>query len=166
MMRCGHNEQCQPDRADHDRRPDQLFFGTPTSASGPNGLAIGPDGNLWFTEIATNKIGRITLGGAITEFSVPAANSRPARIVPGPDGNLWFSESQMSPPANKVGCITTGGTITEFAIPTANSEPWGLRGFGNSVWFTERNASKIAEISTSGQVLQEIPTPTANSQPV
>ena len=142
------------------------FFNTPTSASGPEGLAVGSDGNLWFTEIAANKIGRITLGGTITEFNVPTANSRPARITPGPDGNLWFSESQTSPPANKIGRITTNGVITEFAIPTANSEPWGLRGFGNSVWFTERGASKIAQISTSGQVLQEIPTPTANSQPV
>jgi len=142
------------------------FFNTPTSASGPEGLAVGSDGNLWFTEISANKIGRITLGGAITEFAVPTANSRPARITPGPDDNLWFSESQTSPPANKIGRITTSGTITEFAVPTANSEPWGLRGFGNSIWFTERNASKIAQINTSGQVLQEIPTPTASSQPV
>jgi hypothetical protein len=68
--------------------------------------------------------------------------------------------------ANKIGRITTSGVITEFAVPTANSEPWAVRGSGGSLWFAERAASKIAQINTSGQVLQEIPTPTANAQPV
>jgi virginiamycin B lyase len=36
-------------------------FALPTPGGGPFGLAIGPDGNLWFTESAGNKIGRFTL---------------------------------------------------------------------------------------------------------
>jgi hypothetical protein len=59
---------------------------------------------------------------------------------------------------------TADGVITESNVPTANSEPWAIRVFGSSIWFTERNSSKIAPINASGQVLQEIPTPTANSQ--
>ena len=35
-------------------------FPIPTQASCPtNGLAVGPDGNIWFTEYWGNKIGRI-----------------------------------------------------------------------------------------------------------
>jgi hypothetical protein len=30
--------------------------------SGPTGIAAGPDGNMWFTERETNRIGRITTG--------------------------------------------------------------------------------------------------------
>jgi hypothetical protein len=38
--------------------------------SGPRWLVSGPDGNLWFTDIGkTRAIGRITPGGAITEFT-------------------------------------------------------------------------------------------------
>jgi hypothetical protein len=36
--------------------------------SGPESIALGPDGNLWFTEMAASKIGRITPSGAISEF--------------------------------------------------------------------------------------------------
>src|ERR1019366_3520028 len=30
-------------------------------------ITTGPDGALWFTEFGGNKIGRITIGGAVTE---------------------------------------------------------------------------------------------------
>ena len=35
-------------------------FPPPTGDSGPAGITLGPDGNLWFTEYIANKIGRIT----------------------------------------------------------------------------------------------------------
>jgi hypothetical protein len=45
----------------------------PTPSSGPNpiGITTGPDGNLWFIESNTNKIGRMTPGGAFAEFDAP-----------------------------------------------------------------------------------------------
>ena len=89
-------------------------FSTPTANSGPFGITAGPDGNLWFTEKATNLIGRITTSGKITEFPTPTANSGPVGITAGPDGNLWFTETAT----NKIGRITTGGAITEFTLPT------------------------------------------------
>lgn len=146
------------------------FFNTPTADSGPEGITIGSDGNIWFTEIAKNQIGRLDLSNndTITEFPILTANSRPARITLGRDGNLWFTESQTNAPApNKIARITTGGTVTEFVVPTANSEPWGIRGVGGSLIFSERAASKIGQfkISTLSFVTPEIPTLTPNSQP-
>ena len=35
----------------------------------PNAITKGPDGKLWFTEEGTGRIGKITTGGTITEFS-------------------------------------------------------------------------------------------------
>src|SRR6266508_1365537 len=58
-----------------------------TAGSGPIEIASGPDGNLWFTELDGNRIGRITTAGLITEFPVP---DPPIAIAAGPDGNLWF----------------------------------------------------------------------------
>ena len=52
-------------------------FPIPTSASSPAGIAAGPDGNLWFTEVDANKIGRITPAGVVTEFPIPTAGSVP-----------------------------------------------------------------------------------------
>src|SRR5881227_1886279 len=42
-------------------------FPVPTANSAPVGITSGPDGNMWFTEIQGNKIGRITSTGSITE---------------------------------------------------------------------------------------------------
>jgi streptogramin lyase len=64
----------------------------PTANSSPVGITAGPDGNLWFTENAGNKIGRITTTGVITEFPVPSSDSSPYGITAGQDGNLWFTD--------------------------------------------------------------------------
>jgi hypothetical protein len=43
----------------------------------PNGIAAGPDGNLWFADNGANKIGKITTAGVITEYgSCWTRNSR------------------------------------------------------------------------------------------
>jgi streptogramin lyase len=71
-----------------------LFLSSPILKAQPfHYIAPGPDKNLWFTESAKNKIGRITTGGTITEFPIPTPSSIPRGIAPGPDKNLWFTES-------------------------------------------------------------------------
>src|SRR5688500_5218459 len=47
------------------------------ATSQPVNLAVGPDGALWYTAYGRDKIGRITTGGAVTEFALPAGSSRP-----------------------------------------------------------------------------------------
>ena len=79
-------------------------YGIPTSGSGPIGITAGPDGNIWFTESRTNKIGKVTLKGHFTEYPLPTPNSDPSGITAGPDGNLWFTEYE----GNQIGRITTG----------------------------------------------------------
>ncbi len=51
--------------------PTMTEFSVPTLSSDPQGIIPGPDGNLWFTEVLGNKVGRITPSGTITEFSIP-----------------------------------------------------------------------------------------------
>ncbi len=70
--------------------------------SSPADIVSGPDGNLWFTDRAIGKIGRITTAGVITEFTPPTAFSLPLAIAAGPNGDLWFTEVN----ANKIGRIT------------------------------------------------------------
>ena len=95
-------------------------YGLPTS-SVPRGIVAGPDGNVWFTD-RSGTIGRITLAGSVTRFTVPTAGSSPEGIVAGPDGNMWFTELY----GNKIGRVSTTGTFSEFTVPTANSEPAGI----------------------------------------
>src|SRR5207245_3541468 len=61
-------------------------FDVPTPNSGPIGITVGPDGNLWFAEYTSGQIGRITNTGVISEFPVPSgAGSAPYEITAGPD---------------------------------------------------------------------------------
>jgi streptogramin lyase len=127
-------------------------FSLPTPSSGLDGITLGPDGTLWFTESSAGKIGRIKPGGTITEFSLPTAHSLPYGITTGPDGNLWFTEQE----GNKIGRITPGGMITEFPIaPHFFGIPYGITaGPDGNLWFAESNTlyPGIGRITTTGQV--------------
>src|SRR5260221_14225385 len=98
------------------------IFGEFSDGATNNGLyniVTGPDGNLWFTENFTGKIGRITTNGTITDFPLPSTNCQPFDIIVGPDNALWFSEFA----SNKIGRITTDAVpgnfsfITEYPLP-------------------------------------------------
>jgi streptogramin lyase len=111
---------------------------------GPVSITPGPDGAMWFTDSAANKIGRITMSGEITEFSVPTPDSQPNGIVAGLDGNLYFTEYR----GNKIGRITTSGAFTEFPIPTPGASPWEIAlGPDGALWFTEEFGNKIGRFS-------------------
>jgi virginiamycin B lyase len=87
----------------------------PISSLTPNGIASGPDNNIWFTEFNRNAIGRLERAGTgtFTFFDLPTPSATPAGITAGPDGvvtefgpvagpmritvgpdaNLWFTHS-------------------------------------------------------------------------
>ena len=131
-----------------------------TAGSHPSGITAGPDGAIWFTEEGTNKIGRMTTNGVLTnEFPIPTPNSMPSDIVAGADGNLWFTEFN----GNKIGRITTEGTITEFTVPGSSSQPYQIatgRYEINTLWFTQFGSDQIGRITTDGTIT-EFPLPTA-----
>ena len=124
-------------------------FSIPTANSTAFSITAGADGNIWFTETGGNKIGRISLAGAITEFSAPGA---PGGITAGPDGALWFTEIG----GNKIGRMTTAGVITnEFAIPTPGAAVHEITtGSDGALWFAEAGTDKIGRITTSGVVTE------------
>ena len=45
----------------------------PTASSSPEGVAVTPNGNAWFAEADTSKIGEVTPGGSFTEYPIPRA---------------------------------------------------------------------------------------------
>jgi streptogramin lyase len=151
-------------------------FALPHSGSGPYSIALGahgnlwftesagnrigritplgPDGNLWFTEFYGNAIGRITPGGKITEFPV-RKQSAPNGITAGLK-HIWFTESGEKPYGIKIGMITTSGKIDHlYSIPTAyNSNPEGIVfGWDSRLWVAEANAGNaIVRSTTSGKM--------------
>ncbi len=121
------------------------------SGSEASHITLGPDGALWFTDLALGKIGRITTDGIVTSYSVPSANSQPMGIAAGPDGALWFTEWA----GNKIGRIATNGAFSEYAIPTGSSQPSAITlGPDGALWFTEYSAGKVGRITTSGAITE------------
>ncbi|MGE5276882.1 MAG: IPT/TIG domain-containing protein [Acidobacteriota bacterium] len=131
-------------------------FPIPTAASSPQAITAGPDGNLWFTEQAADKIGRMTTSGTVTEFPIAVSVSGSLfGITAGPDGNLWFPDLL----SKKVGKITTGGTVTEYPVTLPHSFISGgiTPGSDGALWFTANsgffNPRGIGRVDTSGNAV-------------
>ncbi len=61
----------------------------------PYRVALGSEGNMWFTDIGTTKaIGKITPSGTITEFSTGLnSGAVPTGVALGSEGNMWFTDT-------------------------------------------------------------------------
>src|SRR5262249_50642423 len=114
--------------------------------SKPNGIATGPDGNLWFAEEAGNQVERMTTDPPHATAASPGitANSFPTGVTVGPDGYTWFTEQG----AAKIGRIpAAGGAIKEFTI---GSQPTFITpGPDGNVWYTLQ-VGRIGRIEHSG----------------
>jgi virginiamycin B lyase len=84
------------------------------------GIGVGPDGNIWFAEDGTEKIGRVTLEGVVTELDLPGPPSGFPRgawdVVSGPDGNLWYVRRGE----NRIGRMTLAGQRQPVERPRAH----------------------------------------------
>jgi len=129
-------------------------YALPFPLLGPQDIAVGPDGALWFTGWDDSAIGRITTAGAITAYSLPTAFSYPMGITAGPDGALWFAETGGVIDVPKIGRITTAGAITEFPLPSGSDAFDITTGPDGALWFTEQISNKIGRITTAGALTE------------
>src|SRR5581483_8285365 len=102
--------------------PMTTEFSITTQASNPVGITSGPDGALWFTEFSSNKVGRISISGTVTELAAPqSCYGGPQGITGGPDGALWLTQNQ----GNDIGRLTTTGVGNVYTIHTTFGGPCG-----------------------------------------
>jgi sugar lactone lactonase YvrE len=148
--------------------PTGVITELPTAASRTyiTGIASGPDGNLWVTEVSSywgDGVAKVNTAGwgTFTNYKLPNHAAGPQSIVSGPDNNLWFTESN----GNAIGRITTGGLLTEFALAACSGPQQITRGPDGALWFTEQSGNRIGRMTTAG-ALTEYAVPTLASQPV
>jgi streptogramin lyase len=115
-----------------------------------DGIAQGPDGNVWFTEFS--HIAKITPAGKITEFAYPSGygTNQYGGVTTGSDGNVWFAESSN----NAIGrVVPSSGAITMFNLSVACTPAAVVLGNDKNVWFMcLSNAPSLGSITPRGAV--------------
>jgi virginiamycin B lyase len=122
----------------------------PTTGSGTNypisitgavlaGLAVGADGNLWFTDSGVGAIGMFNpTTHAATEYPLSGSGNKPTLITPGHNGDLFFTNYVGESAIYTIGEINpTTHAITQTAFSNAQSTPVSITaGPDNKVWST------------------------------
>lgn len=112
----------------------------------PSGI-IAADGDVWFTNIGDDRVGRIRDGAVQLFASKSGAIRLPANIFPGPDGRVWFT----SLGSDALGAIDPSATdpaatISMYALPDG-SRPVALKsGPDGRMWFSLRGIDAIGSV--------------------
>ncbi len=139
-----------------------LEFSTPTPDSSPADLAFDGQGNLWFTELNANRIGKLVpsqgkshTSQGITEYELPHPNSKPHFLTVARDGRVWFTEMG----GNRIGSLDPKtGAIKEYEIPSPHSEPHQIvEGTDGSIWFLEFQTNKVGRLNPKTGEITEYP---------
>ncbi len=122
------------------------FFDLPTPDSRPAGIALGPQGSVWFVEQSASKLGVIS-GGELTEIDVPGEGASPTSITLGPDGAMWFTD----PGLGRIGRVEPGSEPTFFQLEDAEAAPVDIVvGPDDALWYPLYNAGTLGRITTDG----------------
>src|SRR5262249_26073093 len=114
--------------------------------------------NIWFTEIATDKIGKLDpRTGQITEYETPTKGSNPRRFAIDSKDNVWFTEFS----ANRLGMVDSKtGKVTEYELPTPYAVPYACGVDKNDmVWFSEVSALRLGRFDPKTKQFREYPVP-------
>jgi virginiamycin B lyase len=148
------------------------LFTFPSTTISLKAIAVGADGNLWFTDVSNagdtyvNKIGRVTPSGIFTEFPLTLRQSSDYvnLLIAGPDGNLWFSiDSYLADYSafGEMGRMTPRGVVTIYTLGKF-VEPRDLTiGPDGNIWFS--TSFELGRITPNGQLRLFDPDPNAQS---
>lgn len=121
----------------------------------PTGMAVGPDGAIWYTDSLRERIGRITPNGEVQEFAIPnhsppgaADRPQPHEIVAGPEGQyMYFTD----PGDNAIGRVSMSGEVTEYPIPSNTPVvPGEIVAVGNELVFGEDAMAAFGSVNPTG----------------
>src|SRR4051812_37012392 len=118
-----------------------LVQAVPGPQSGTNGIAVGPDGNLWVAERASDSVLRMTPGGKVLAHyevgsgpvSVLSAAGKVWVSVQGADKLVWFDAGSPTPTTHELATgdvsecgpvgLAAGPGVIFFSLPQDGSCP-------------------------------------------
>jgi virginiamycin B lyase len=106
----------------------------PIADAKPEGVALGPDKRMWFTEWNTTSVGAITGKGVVTEYTL---GSSMATVIVATSKDLWVSTDY-----DGICKITIKGAVACYTLPDGqnDAQPTGMTvDSDGNVWFIEWN---------------------------
>jgi virginiamycin B lyase len=138
-------------------------YEVPTPKSRPHDPAVAPDGSLWYTGQAANKLGRLDpKTGEFKEYALKTPNSGPHGLVADKDGNIWFTAisggyvGKLDPKTGKFAEYRpAGGAEIDPHTPVFDHD--GI------LWFTNEETNYMGRLDpkTGKMMLAKLPTPHA-----
>ena len=137
-----------------------VMYPLPNVGAQPSGIAQGADGAMWFTEAMT-QVGRITMDGQFSAFTLPSGCSGGGSITLGHDGDEYFTtgcQNPNNPFIPTIAKVTPGGVFTLYSFPILTPQPESLtQGDDGNVWFTLLDVKKkkfVGKITPAGQITE------------
>jgi len=138
-------------------------YEVPTPRSRPHDPAIAPDGSLWYTGQAANKLGRLDpKTGEFKEYQLKTPNSGPHGLVADKEGNIWFTAIS----GGYVGKLNPRtGAIAEYRASNGTQIDPHTPVFDHDgiLWFTNEETNYVGRLdpNTGKVTLTKSPTPHA-----
>ncbi|HVB74054.1 MAG TPA: hypothetical protein VNE38_10925 [Ktedonobacteraceae bacterium] len=149
--------------------PDPANAGkTLTLPAAPNDLAIDSHGNIWFTELNANAIGRLDpRDGSIRQYplltSKDAQALDPYGITVDPQGNVWFTVATI----NHIGRLDPAtGAIRYYTVPGENVALMEIASDGHGmIWTTAFASGLLVALNPATGAITRYYAPSPNGNP-
>jgi virginiamycin B lyase len=140
-------------------------YEVPTPNSRPHDPALAPDGSLWYTGMAANKLGRLDpKTGEFKEYPLKTPKSGPHGLVADKDGSIWFTAisggyvGKLDPKTGDIAEFRpSGGAQIDPHTPAFDHD--GI------LWFTNEETNYIGRLDPKSGEMKLIKSPTPHAVP-
>jgi len=140
----------------------EQFLRLPTSESGPSALLLDDNGNVWFAEALSGRIGVIdSKTFEITEFASDTPLDEPFALLFDKSGALWIAE-HIGPGITKFDPVLE--TFDHVNVPNPESLPFGMAiDKYDNIWFGQHVIDELGVYDPYNDQLIEVSIPTPES---
>ena len=140
----------------------EQFLRLPTSESGPSALLLDDNGNMWFAEALSGRIGVVdSKTFEITEFAPDTPLDEPFALLFDKSGSLWIAE-HIGPGITKFDPILE--TFDHVKAPNPESLPFGMAiDKYDNIWFGQHVIDELGVYDPYNDQLIEVSIPTPES---
>jgi len=145
-----------------DSKEFEQFLRVPTSESGPSALLLDDNGNMWFAEALSGKIGVVdSKTFEITEFVPDTPLDEPFALLFDKSGSLWIAE-HIGPGITKFNSVLE--TFDHVKAPNPESLPFGMAiDKYDNIWFGQHVIDELGVYDPYNDQLIEVSIPTPES---